>query len=111
MGQDTAGNGDIIASAFLQTQLNDEGRIRSSREGILSMDPHFDRDPPFDRSHPVTVQKRLEFKLSTPRQLAMQMRSRLLVEVPTRHPSASVTEAVFSISFSLQLDTQKRPLL
>ena len=70
-----------------------------------------DRDPPFDRSHPVTVQKRLEFKLSTPRQLAMQMRSRLLVEVPTRLPSASVTEAVFSISFSLQLDTQKRPLL
>ena len=27
----------------------------------------------------------------------------LLVEAPTRHPSASVTEALFSISFSLQL--------
>ena len=76
------------------------------------MDPHFDQDPPFDLSHPVTVQKRLEFKLSTLQQLAiLQMRSRMLVEAPTRHPSASVTGAFFSISFSLQSDTQKGPLL
>ena len=42
---------------------------------------------------------------------AMQMRSRLLVEAPTRHPTASVTEALFSISFSLQLNTKKTTIV
>ena len=41
-------------------ETSERGRARDT-----ITDPHFDRDPPFDRSHPVTVQKRLEFKLST----------------------------------------------
>ena len=36
------------------------------RSGEVTIpDPHIDRDPPFDQSHTVTVQKRLEIKLST----------------------------------------------
>ena len=56
--------------------------------------------------HTLSRSKKARIQTQHAQQLAiLQMRSRLLVEAPTRHPSSSVTEALPSISFSLQFDT------
>ena len=73
---------------------------RGKRAGVERMTvltrTHIDQVP--ISSHALSVQKRLEFKLSTPATW-MQMRSHLLVEASTRHPTARDRGPFFDLVF------------